>query len=530
MATRPVSGPKRRPWWTVPLLSAVVLVGMNILLWRWAEARRATNEEHIFQSRADMLVRDLEDRVENNADALRALRGYVQAQGTPSPAGWHAFLVSLNAASRYPGVHSFQYDQRVDAATRDAFDRKAAEDGRPPLWDLVHGAGAVPRSAEVYYPILLSEPKDPAILSFDSSSREDTHAGAQVPARDTGRIALGPPFRLQQAPESWVLPMVAPIYAATPTPATTEERQAALRGFVTLIMMPDEVFRGLGDAPLLDVAIYDGGAGSKQDVIYARGSGNAHARLVHRQDLDLLGRTWKVEIRGTAWWDGLGRRESWQAVGSGLAVSLGLLAAIAALALARERALVLADRMTSELREANRALVELATTDGLTGLLNRRAMDLRLSEEEARAAREKTPLALIAMDVDFFKHVNDKYGHAMGDVVLRNLGRLMRDATRLTDHAGRMGGEEFLLVCPNTDAAGAAVVAEQLRARFEAMEHRDGDQRIQCSASFGVTASDGEAPIGTDRLLRRADRALYQAKKSGRNRVEVWVPPRATEG
>lgn len=134
------------------------------------------------------------------------------------------------------------------------------------------------------------------------------------------------------------------------------------------------------------------------------------------------------------------------------------------------------------------------------------------------------------MDVDFFKHVNDKYGHAMGDVVLRNLGRLMRDATRLTDHAGRMGGEEFLLVCPNTDAAGAAVVAEQLRARFEAMEHQDGDQRIQCSASFGVTASDGEAPIGTDRLLRRADRALYQAKKSGRNRVEVWVPPRATEG
>ncbi len=529
MAPRPASGPPRRPWWTVPLLAALVLVGVNVLIWRWSEARRATNERHIFQSRADLLVRDIQGAVENNADALRALRGYVQAEGTPSPAGWHAFLASLNAASRYPGISSFQYDQRVEAAARDAFDRKAMEEGRPPIWDFQNGRGARPRVAESYFPILLTEPNDPAILSFDSSSREDSRVQGQIPAMERARLALGPPFRLQQAPQAWVVPLVAPIFAANPNPATQEERKAALRGFVTLIMAPDEVFKDLGDKELLDLTIYDGAASSKGAVIFSRGPNAGDARLMQSQELKLLDRSWTVETRGTAWWNGLGRRDSWQAAGSGIAISLGLLAAIIALALARERALVLADRMTRELREANRALVDLATTDALTTLLNRRAMDIRLTEEEARATRERAPLALITLDVDFFKHVNDKYGHAMGDVVLRNLGRLLREATRLTDHAGRMGGEEFLLVCPNTDAAGAAVLAEQMRSRFEAMEHQDGEERIRCTASFGVTASEGDAPIGMDRLLKRADRALYLAKRNGRNRVEAWIAPRATE-
>ncbi len=527
MAPRPASAPQRRPWWTVPVIAGALLIGVNLLLWRWAEARRATNEEHIFRGRAEMLAHDIQDRVENDADALRALRGFVQAEGSPSPAAWHAFLGSLNAKDRYPGIRSFQFDLRVDGKARSAFDHQAKAEGRPPLWDLQNGPGKAPRAADAYYPILLCEPMDPAILSFDTSSRADVREGAQDPAAGSAHLTLGPIFALQQTAGTRVLPMVAPIYAGSPNPGPVDQRRARLRGFVTLLLMPDKLFDGLGDADLLDYAIHEGTKQEPGARVYSRGRGDG--ALVHQQDLDLLGRHWTVVIHSTAWWKRLGRRESWQALGSSLAVSLGLLAAIIALALARERALKLADRMTRELREANRALLDLATTDPLTSLLNRRAMDLRLDEEEARSTRERSPLALISMDVDFFKHVNDKYGHAMGDVVLRNLGRLLREATRLTDHAGRMGGEEFLLVCPNTDAAGAAVLAEQMRSRFEAMEHQDGEERIRCTASFGVTASEGDAPIGVDRLLKRADRALYLAKKNGRNRVEIWVAPRAAE-
>ncbi len=527
MARRPASAFQRRPWWTVPVIAGVLLIGVNLLFWRWEEARRATNEEHIFRGRAEMLAHDIQDRVENDADALRALRGFVQAESTPSPEAWHAFIGSLSAKNRYPGVRSFQFDLRVDTATRAAFDRQAKAEGRPPLWDIQNGPGKTPRAADAYYPILLCEPMDPAILSFDTSSREDVRDGAQAPAAASAHLALGPVFSLQQDSGARVIPMVAPIYAGSPDPGSAKARQARLRGFVTLLLSPDKLFADLADADLLDYAIYEGTQQDRAGFVFSRGDGNG--ALVHRQDLELLGRHWTVVIHSTAWWKRLGRRESWQALGSSLAVSLGLLAAIIALAIARERALKLADRMTRELREANRALLDLATTDPLTGLLNRRAMDLRLDEEEARSTRERSPLALISMDVDFFKHVNDKYGHPMGDAVLRNLGRLLRDATRLTDHAGRMGGEEFLLVCPNTDAAGAAVLAEQMRSRFEAMEHQDGEERIRCTASFGVTASEGDAPIGVDRLLKRADRALYLAKKNGRNRVEIWVAPRAAD-
>ena len=513
----------------LPALAFLLLAGLNVLLWSWSEGRRATNEEHIFRGRAELLVHDIQDQAENNADALRALRGYVQAEGTPSPAGWHAFLDSLSARKRYPGIRSFQYAQRVDAIAVEAFNRQAASTGRPPIWDLQNGPGAPPRKADAYFPVLLAEPPDPAILSFDTSSREDTRASAQSPAAESSLLALGSPFHLVQDPEAWVLPMVAPIYASTPHPISAAERRSGLRGFVTLIMKPDELFAELGDADLLDYAIYDGADETPAALIFARGKTAEASRLVHRQKLEILGRTWTVEVRGTAWWNKLGRQDSWRAVESGVAVSLGLLAAIIALALARERALALVDRMTRDLREANRALVDLATTDPLTGLLNRRAMDGRLAEEEARAFREGSPLAVIALDVDFFKHVNDKYGHPMGDVVLRNLGRLLREATRLTDHSARMGGEELLLVCPNTDLNGAAVLAEQLRSRVEAMDHQDGEVRIRVTASFGVAAVEPEQGADVARLLRRADRALYRAKEGGRNRVEVWIPPVAPQ-
>ncbi|MBS1767502.1 MAG: sensor domain-containing diguanylate cyclase [Acidobacteria bacterium] len=525
MAPRPSTHPGRRPWWVAPALAAIVLVFVNLLLWTWAESRRKTNEEHIFRGRAELLIRDIKERVENDADALRALRGFVQAEGTPSPAGWHAFLVSMDAKTRYPGIRSAQFDLRVDAAAASVFNERAGKDGRPALWDSLGGRGAPPRKADSYFPILLTEPREPEILSYDSSSREDVRAGAQVPAAESGQLALGPAFHPQQDASTLVVSMVAPIYAATADPPTLEARKEGLRGFVTLLLNPEHLFAGLGDEMLLDYKIFDGTASGP--VIQARGHGGGP--LVHQETLQVLGRTWTVAVSSTPWWSNLGRRESWQLLGSGLAVSLGLLAAIAALALARERALSLADRMTSELREANRALLALATTDPLTGLLNRRAMDTRSAEEEARATRDRTPLSVVAADVDFFKHVNDKYGHAMGDEVLRNLGQLLREATRVTDHAARMGGEEFLLLCPNTDAAGAVVLAEQLRSRFEAMEHQEGDQRIRCTVSFGVAASEQGAPVEAGRLMKRADLALYRAKGAGRNRVEIWTPPVVSE-
>jgi diguanylate cyclase (GGDEF)-like protein/PAS domain S-box-containing protein len=168
------------------------------------------------------------------------------------------------------------------------------------------------------------------------------------------------------------------------------------------------------------------------------------------------------------------------------------------------------------LESKNRELERLSTTDVLTGLANRGRLEELLAQEIHRYERYGSGCALIMVDVDHFKQVNDTCGHAVGDQVLRQLATLMRDNTRLSDCAGRWGGEEFLIVCPNTSLEGARQLAEALRQRIEESVFPVIGQR---TCSFGVTAiCPGD---NARQLLQRADDALYRAKYAGRNRVEV---------
>jgi two-component system, chemotaxis family, sensor kinase Cph1 len=172
------------------------------------------------------------------------------------------------------------------------------------------------------------------------------------------------------------------------------------------------------------------------------------------------------------------------------------------------------------LGEANRQLAALASSDGLTGIPNRRAFDERLREEWTRAARSGRPLGLIILDLDFFKQYNDHFGHPTGDTCLKSIARLLDDTRRATDFAARVGGEEFALLLPETDRDGALAVAEATRANIE----RLGTAHPKCpagimTASLGVACLQaGKAETAHD-LMKMADRALYEAKRQGRNRV-----------
>ncbi len=176
-----------------------------------------------------------------------------------------------------------------------------------------------------------------------------------------------------------------------------------------------------------------------------------------------------------------------------------------------------------QLEEANRNLRMLASTDGLTGLANRRSFDKALTRELARCSRDELPLALLLVDVDHFKSYNDSYGHQEGDECLKRLSHLLRGmARRPGDVAARYGGEEFAVILPNTSAEGAHQFAEQLRTSVEALNIP------HCRSAFGlVTVSTGlacEIPVsGSDSILANADAALYSAKANGRNRVEAFT-------
>ena len=170
----------------------------------------------------------------------------------------------------------------------------------------------------------------------------------------------------------------------------------------------------------------------------------------------------------------------------------------------------------AELIEKNRQLALLSESDALTGLCNRLRLDQVLHDEVVRRVRSGSALSVVLLDLDDFKAVNDQFGHQAGDRVLVTVAALLRDSSRQTDVVGRWGGEEFLLVCPDTDLAGAAVLADKLRLRLASADFGVAGTK---TGSFGVASlRDGEAADG---LMARADAALYRAKHAGRNRVAL---------
>jgi len=161
--------------------------------------------------------------------------------------------------------------------------------------------------------------------------------------------------------------------------------------------------------------------------------------------------------------------------------------------------------------------LDAALTDPVTGIHNRAALDSMLAREVELARRHGHDLALIMIDIDRFKNINDTYGHLMGDEVLRRVAAIVGDCVRSSDMVSRYGGEEFIVVLRNTELFGAALLAQRIRAAIERMIIHDTEAEIGVTVSIGVTSMcEEETAHG---LIDKADRALYEAKRQGRNRV-----------
>ena len=173
-----------------------------------------------------------------------------------------------------------------------------------------------------------------------------------------------------------------------------------------------------------------------------------------------------------------------------------------------------------KLETANERLKRMATTDELTGLLNRRELMNRLKGMWASKERYGTIFSCIMLDIDFFKKFNDTYGHAAGDAVLRATAGVLQANVRTTDLVCRMGGEEFLILCPSVRAKEAGVCAEHVRAAVEAHDYAYDGIGLRVAVSLGVAEWDADM-TKSDELLRKADDALYLSKQSGRNRVTI---------
>ncbi len=181
-------------------------------------------------------------------------------------------------------------------------------------------------------------------------------------------------------------------------------------------------------------------------------------------------------------------------------------------------------RDITQSRESIESLLRAANSDELTGVSNRRAFYEAADLELARYARKPRPIALLLIDIDHFKQVNDTYGHLVGDDVIRNLAVVLRRSVRAIDVVARLGGEEFAVMLPSTSPEMAAVIGERIRQNVSTERVQAGDEEILYTISVGVALVQPEMS-GTNDLLAAADVALYAAKRGGRNRVCVFEAP-----
>ena len=173
--------------------------------------------------------------------------------------------------------------------------------------------------------------------------------------------------------------------------------------------------------------------------------------------------------------------------------------------------------LVEQLLKVNVELDKASRTDSLTGLSNRRDANEKIGQEMVRSARNEKSFSLVLGDIDHFKKINDTYGHEAGDFVLTKVSRLMVDAVRRQDLVSRWGGEEFLIVLPETELAGGAILAENIRQKIESEKFVYNEQTMNVKISFGVCSSGSE--LSMDELIKKADDNLYRAKEAGRNKV-----------
>ena len=174
---------------------------------------------------------------------------------------------------------------------------------------------------------------------------------------------------------------------------------------------------------------------------------------------------------------------------------------------------------TFELMEANRKLNELSITDGLTGLYNHRYFLRKLETEFGKALRYGRSLALLLLDIDHFKEVNDRYGHRCGDLVLKNVAGLLKDHLRNSDAAARCGGDELAIILPETDKSKASKVAEKLRGQLGESSFAWNGELFSITCSIGVAAIPDIGIDDWNAFVETADKSLYRAKREGRNTV-----------
>ena len=519
----PAALPSRKatPLYLMPFLVLALTLAATWLVWdHERESARKT-----LRAQFDFALRETVSRVDQRMAAyeqlLRGVQGLFAATGNLDRVALRTYVQTLRLDANFSGIQDIGVVQPVSAHAKGDHVEAMRQLGLDDYAIYPEG------QRELYAPIVQREPdidRTLAPLGFDAWT-EPVRRLAMERARDSGLAALSGKVRLAVDPAPQATPgfiLYLPVFEPGQEHASVAQRRAHLMGWVyASFHMNDFVASLYGkQAPGLSLAIFDGVEPSDATQLYRSDDyqGDAPdlvgARLRTNEYLVVAGHTWTLSMRALpAFEASLGRDTSGliAVTGGGLSLLLALLAWL--LGTGRDRAVRLAAGMTEELRHV-------AQHDNLTGLPNRALFSDRLNQELARAKRHDDRFALMFLDLDNFKPINDNFGHAMGDLMLQQVAQRLRDSIRDSDTVGRIGGDEFVVLMPElTDSNTAHHVAEQVCDALRRPFVIDGRAlTISCSVGIALYPDDGGDEAA---LTRRADAAMYRAKASGRDSVAL---------
>ncbi|RJQ47001.1 MAG: EAL domain-containing protein [Gammaproteobacteria bacterium] len=472
----------------------------------------------------------LERRMNRYLGALEGVRALYAASQSVERHEFRTYVQSLNLPLRYPGLAAVQYTPRETPATLDDFHARLKEAGLGEFkaWDLAGGRGGTLRAAGEYLPVEFIEPYTPLALAFDVSSGTANHEALRR-ARDQGLPALSGKITGllegagDQSGDQPGFLLFVPIYRNGMPLDTVAERRAALQGYVSGVFHARDLLGGIYDDqahPHIDFAVFDGAALTREALLYDDDNVTHALDPTHQaafataRTLAIAGHSWTLYFSSLPEFDAQPRHNfPLLILMGGTTLSVLLFWVIWLQVKGRAEA----ERISAELRENQMRLSESAQLlkhqalhDALTRLPNRALLEDRLQQSLLAGTRDPKPLALLIMDLDRFKEVNDTLGHHAGDQLLQQIALRLQNALRKSDTIARLGGDEFAVLLPGADAEGAVRTARTMLTNLEAAFPVEG-RMLDARASIGIALSPAH---GTDAvtLLRHADIAMYTAK------------------
>jgi diguanylate cyclase (GGDEF)-like protein len=527
----------RRRLSRLALAFAVLALGiLGSLLAAW-QVKNNIDQEALaaFSKICDEVTIQVNDRLTAYALLLQGGQALFAASESVERDEWYNYVNTVRAEAIVPGHQGLGFSLLIQPDELAAHEATVQAEGFPDY----RVRPTEPR--DIYSSIVYLEPfagRNLRAFGYDMFS-EPVRRLAMEKSRDTGLASLTGKVILMQEDDHHVQPgtlMYVPVYRNNAPADTVEEKRAALLGWVYSPYRMHDLMTGivpdwkmLGD-DLVDLHVYDGDHPDPARLLFdSDPSGAVHDRrsILHAErTIDFNGHHWLLVFNGSSTADRIGYTPVWITAAGGLAIS-GLLFGLLLSIFRRTDALRLAESYASQIRE-------MAFHDSLTGLPNRRLLDDRLAMALAAGHRQQAHGALLLLDLDNFKPLNDKHGHAAGDELLKEVARRLHHCVRETDTVARLGGDEFVVLLPalnpseTTSRHNALEIAEKIRIALEApypvhhggtghpLEHR-------CTCSIGLTLFTGhETDPAT--IIKRADTAMYQAKKNGPNRISAPNP------